>query len=54
MFEIGLYKRDKEGNRTFKCKHREIQFEDKARLKRHDRKAHYGYKTMLVGAEQRA
>jgi|GEM_PF-796077 len=57
---MGLFKRkDKEGNRTFKCKHCDMEFDDKERLKRHDRKAHFGkkgwqkegnlsYKTMTI------
>jgi uncharacterized C2H2 Zn-finger protein len=39
---MGLFKRDKEGNRIFKCKHCDMEFDDKERLKRHDRKAHFG------------
>ncbi len=42
---MGLFKRkDKEGNRTFKCKHCDMELDDKERLKRHDRKAHFGKK----------
>jgi len=44
--KMGLFKRkDKEGNRTFKCKRCDMEFEGKERLKRHDRKAHFGKKS---------
>ena len=40
---MGLFKRkDKEGNRTFKCKRCDMESDDKERLKRHYRKAHFG------------
>ena len=55
---MGLFKsKDKEGNRIFKCKHCDMEFDDKERLRRHDRKAHFGkkvaerglsYKTMTI------
>jgi len=41
---MGLFKRAKEWNRIFKCKHCDMEFDDKERLKRHDRKAHFGKK----------
>ena len=44
MFEMGLFKRDNGGNRAIKCKHCDMEFDDKERLKRHDRKAHFGKK----------
>ena len=38
----GKLKDEGNNNRTFKCKHCEMKFEDKDRLKIHNKKAHSG------------
>ena len=38
----GKLKDEGNNNRTFKCKHCEMKFEDKGRLKIHNKKAHSG------------
>lgn len=47
---MGSFKKDKDGNRTFRCKHCNMQFEDKARLKRQDRNVGvFGKKMAEIG-----
>lgn len=44
LFNRKENEREKQKNRTFKCKRCDMIFNDKERLKRHDRKAHFGKK----------
>lgn len=40
MFKIDLFKKKGKTDKVFKCKHCNLEFEDKERLNRHSRKAH--------------